>query len=58
MVADDDYGILGDSLNFWESKINMIIGTIETFINVPLNHCRQRVLKDISFLYIMVARWL
>ena len=40
--ADDYFGILGDSLNFWESKINRIIYDIETSINVPLNHCRRR----------------
>ena len=41
-MADDNFGIIGDSLNFWESKINSNIGAIETFINVPLNHCRRR----------------
>ena len=42
MADNYNKGILGDSLNYWESKINRIIGAIDTFINVPLNNCRRR----------------
>ena len=48
MVAEDNFGILWDSLNFWESKC------FRSIHKCSFESLSPKVLKDISFLFILV----